>query len=118
MIKYIIDSDPNAAKPYILLNAIKYKSKRYNKEVHLDAGMRSDGATGAFDIISEAWWVHDKLCNTGVFADGTPCTNLQASTILSDILRSEGHWFRSISWFITTLALGGGKARDNGIWKL
>lgn len=75
--------------------------------------MRSDGATGAFDIISNGWWVHDKLCNTGVFHDESPCTTLQASTILSDILRSEGRWFRAISWFLPTWIFGGGKTRKN-----
>lgn len=111
---YIIDSKGDD-KPYVLLKDITYDS-RYGKQVHLQAGMRSDGATGAWDIISISWWVHDKLCNTGVFSDGTPCTNLQASTILSDILKSEGRWFRARSWFITTLFFGGGKARDNGIF--
>jgi len=117
MIEYMVDIDGDPDKPYVLMENIAYKS-RYGKLVLVEKGERSDGATGAWDIISMAWWVHDQLCNTGKFADGSLCTNLQASTILSDILKTEGRWFRARSWFITTLALGGGKARDNGIFKL
>jgi hypothetical protein len=115
--RYIVDIDSDPEKPYILLETITYKS-RYDKAVVVQAGLRSDGATGAWDIISDAWWVHDQLCNTGMFADGTSCTNLQASTILSDILKSEGRWLRARTWFIATLTFGGDKARDNGMFKL
>lgn len=114
MIPYIVDPETNPEKPYVLLRAINYSS-RYGKEVFVPAGRRSDGATGAWDIISEAWWVHDELCNIGKFKDDSPCTNLQASTVLYDILRSEGYWFRARTWFTATLLFGGGKARDNGI---
>ena len=101
---------------YRLQVTINYWNKKYRKSVVCLAGMYSDGATGAKDIRSEAWWVHDQLCNTGKFADGTKCTNLQASTVLYDILKSEGYWFRARTWFIATLALGGGRARRNGIF--
>ena len=40
---------------------IKYYSKRYNKHVTVPKGYNSDGATGAIDIYSDAWWIHDKL---------------------------------------------------------
>ena len=92
-----------------------YYSKRYDKSVTVVQGYKSDGATGAFDINSKAWWVHDVLCEYGVWDDGTPCNNWQASSVLSDILKSEGRWFRSRSWFIATWLFGGGKARDNGM---
>lgn len=95
---------------------LSYYSSRYKKRVTVRKGYPSDGATGARDIDSEAWWVHDKLCDTGKFDDGTPCTNWQASMILKDILKSEGRWFRARSWFIATWLLGGGKARDNGMY--
>lgn len=115
-IRYIVDKKGNPDKPYKLLTTFEYYSYRYNRTIVCTAGMRSDGATGAMDIVSKAWWVHDQLCNTGVFSDGSKCNNLQASTVLYDILRSEGYWFRARTWFIMSLALGGGKARRNGIF--
>jgi len=104
-------------KPYRLTQNITYTT-RYHKNVTIKQGMRSDGATGSFDINSKSWWIHDQLCNTGLFDDGTKCTNLQASTIIYDILRDEGRWFRARSWFVATLFFGGGKARDNGMFNL
>lgn len=117
---------------YILLRQIDYYSKRYDKFVKLRIGYRSDGATGVVDISgpipsqviatgevvfkSKGWWVHDKLCDTGTWSDGTKCTNLQASMVLSDILREEGRYIRAWRWFWGTWLLGGGKARDNGMW--
>ena len=101
---------------YELREDINYYSERYDKSVFCKKGDESDGATGAFDIRSSAWWVHDQLCETGRFADGTKCTNWQASTICSDILKSEGRWFRARTWFAATWFAGGCKARDNGMW--
>lgn len=115
-VRYIVDKAGNKKKPYKLLTPFSYYSKRYNKIIRCRMHMRSDGATGARDIKTMGWWVHDQLCDTGLFEDGTKCTNIQASTILYDILRSEGYWFRARTWFISTLALGGGKARRNGIF--
>ena len=112
---YIKDGHPR--KPYLLLRPITYKS-RYDKLVIVKRGARSDGATGAYDLNSKSWWIHDQLCETGTFADGTLCTNWQASTIIYDVLRSEGKWFRARTWFIATLAFGGGKARKNGIFRI
>ena len=85
---------------------IDYFSKRYNKHVLVKVGYESDGATGARDILSDAWWVHDVLKEFKVFEDGSKCSNWQASNILSDILKRDGYWFRARSWFITTLAWG------------
>ncbi len=115
MARYVKDNG-DSEKPYLLLDTIKYYSVRYKKHVIVTKGERSDGASGAFDIISEVWWVHDELCNTGRFADGTLCTNWQASMIAYDILKRDGRWFRARSWFIMTWLFGGGKARDNGMW--
>ncbi len=95
---------------------INYYSERYGKWVIVPVDYPSDGATGAIDIYSEGWWVHDKLCDTGTFEDGTPCTNWQASTVLCDVLRSEGRWLRGLYWWPATWLFGGGKARDNGMW--
>jgi hypothetical protein len=103
---------------YINKAVIKYWSKRYKKFVTVPLNYLSDGATFACDIYSDGWWVHDKICDTGMFDDGTRCTNWQASCILGDILRSEGRWARARYWKWFTFAAGGGKARDNGMFKL
>lgn len=95
---------------------LAYYSKRYDKWVTIKKGDKSDGATSAPDIDSWCWLIHDDLCNFGVFEDGSKCNNWQASKILSDILRAEGRWFRSVTWFIGTWLIGGGKARENGMF--
>lgn len=100
-----------SSRIYTLKYDITYKSKRYDKVVSVPKGYKSDGATGAIDIASEAWWVHDKLCDTGLFDDGTLCSNKKASTILSDILRKEGRKYRAFYWHWSTLWFGGGKCR-------
>lgn len=101
---------------YYRKTAFTYYSSRYDKFVYVPKGYASDGATGARDISSLSWWVHDVLCEFGMFEDGTPCNNWQASMILSDILSAEGRWFRSKSWFIATWLFGGGLARENGMY--
>lgn len=115
MIRYEVIFCAGLPTRYKLKTRISYRSPRYGKTVICEPEMESDGATGATDLPTKGWWVHDQLCNTGEFADGTPCTNLQASMILSDILREEGRWFRSATWFGATWLFGGGKARENGM---
>jgi hypothetical protein len=76
-------------KGYILHKGFTYFSKRYNKHVTVKDGFVSDGASGpAEDIVSEAWWVHDVLCETWKFDDGSPCSIWQSSMVLHDILKS------------------------------
>jgi len=94
---------------YILDEPISYYSPRYKKTVFVPVGRTSDGATGAMDIISAGWWVHDELCESGVFSDGSPVTNWQASNILHDILKAEGYWARAEYWRLATYCLGGEK---------
>lgn len=101
---------------YVNPQHIEYYSSRYRKWVTVPKGFISDGATGAKDIYSYSWWVHDALCKRGFFDDGSPCNNWQASTILSDILRSEGRWLRAIYWWAFTWALGCEKCRENGLF--
>jgi hypothetical protein len=113
--EYKVTEEDNDGKMYELLEPIRYLSTRYGKVVSADRGYRSDGASGAFDIRSLGWWVHDVLCDRGTWDDGSPCTNWQASTVLADILRSEGRMTRSVYWWIATWTLGGGKARENGM---
>ena len=103
---------------YILEQPISYYSKRYGKSVSLEPGYISDGATGAIDIYSTGWWIHDKLCDTGKWDDGTPVTNWQASRVLADILWREKRFIRSYTWLIATFIGGGGEARKNGMFKL
>lgn len=111
---YVKDK-PGTAKPYRALMPWRYYSPRYKKYVSIVEGMRSDGATGAMDIESLAWWIHDQLCNTGRWDDGSECTNFQASMVLKDILKHEGRWVRDFWWFALTFLLGGGEARRNGM---
>lgn len=85
---------------------IVYYSPRYDKTVTVPEGWGSDGASGAVDIYSQSWWCHDMLCVTWKWDDGSPCTNLQASKILHDILIDEGRWFRARSWFVATWVFG------------
>lgn len=95
-----------------------YYSHRYNKAVTVPLNYKSDGASGpALDVCSKAWFSHDMLCETGLWDDGTKCTNWQASQVISDILKDDcGRWFRAHTWFWATFLFGGGKARDNGLW--
>jgi hypothetical protein len=113
---YVKDTHPT--KPYLAMRHYRYFSKRYGKRVTVKFGDRSDGATGAFDIISCGWWVHDKLCEEGTWDDGTPITNWQCSRVLSDILWHEERYVKSVRWLFATFLLGGGKARKNGMFKL
>ncbi len=101
---------------YILKYPISYHSTRYGKDVEAAAGMESDGATGARDIFSESWWIHDQLCDTGKWEDGELLTNWQASRVLSDILWSEGRYFRAVYWLFATFLGGGGECRKNGMF--
>jgi len=91
---------------YITEHAFTYCSPRYNKSITAKKGEVLDGATGALDICSNGWVIHDIVKKYKKFDDGTECTNLQASLILYDILKSEGRWFRARSWFIATLVWG------------
>ena len=101
---------------YLVKEEIRYFSPRYKKWVVCEVNDDSDGATYARDIKSFCWIIHDDLCRTGKFEDGSKCSNWQASKILSDVLKKEGRGFRSRSWLIATWLLGGGKARDNGMF--
>lgn len=93
---------------YVLDAPVTYYSPRYRKSITCPAVMWSDGASGpAVDVASLAWWVHDRVCETGTWDDGTACTPWQRSTVLADILRSEGRWFRARTWWAATLVWDG-----------
>lgn len=111
-----IKADSGAVLGYRVLENIAYFSLRYNKWVTVEAKDVSDGATSAPDIDSFCWVFHDELCEEGMFDDCTICSNWQASKVLSDILCAEDRWFRAFTWFWATWSVGGGKARENGLW--
>ena len=101
---------------YIAKNTWTYWSKRYGKSVTIEHGFYSDGATNAPDISSDCWGIHDVICRFGVWDDGNKINNWQASTVLYDIMVSEGHSkFRASYWRLATYLLGGGAARKNGM---
>ena len=89
----------------------RYWSKRYNRWVRVKARQVRDGATGAKDIRSFAWWVHDQLCADGVWEDGSDVSPWQAALVLHDILEEEGYWVRKWTWLVMTRLMGCKKAR-------
>jgi len=102
---------------YMLLCPASIYSKRYEKWVHLKAGMLSDGATFARDLKgSWSWLGHDKLCNDCCWADGTPCTNWQASQFLDDILEAEEQGLEEVTWKWATFLFGGWKIKKRVGW--
>ena len=110
-----IRADDGAILGYRVLDNIAYFSRRYGKYIGVEKGDRSDGATGAKDLDSFGWIFHDEMCVDGTFEIGVKCTNWQASHVLTDIMKLEGYWFRTRTWFWSTWFLGGGKARKNGM---
>lgn len=91
---------------YVVTNSVTYYCKRYNKFIEVKVSDIFDGATGAMDIDCFGWLIHDVLKRDKCFQDGSKCSNLQASHILSDILKQQGYNIRARTWFITTLAWG------------
>lgn len=91
---------------YIAEHDMFYYSRRYKKGVTIPPGFVSDGATFAPDIDSKGWWFHDWLKDIKQWDDGSYCSNWQASWVLSDILREEGRYIRSVTWFLATLIYG------------
>ena len=111
MKSFEIDQSINNDGTYTLNKGFEYYSYRYGKSVNIPANRISDGATGAMDITSRSWWVHDELCRNGTWDDGTPLSNWQCSQVLQDILVEEGRYWQSKRWFWATWLCGGGKAR-------
>jgi hypothetical protein len=101
---------------YETIEAYVYYSQRYNRTITISLGFYSDGATCAPDLDTDAWWIHDHVCRFAIWDDGTPIDNWQASTILADILWHDGFRFRAKYWWAATWLIGGGQARDNGMF--
>lgn len=99
MARYSVDYEGDEEQPYVLDSRIEYMCERYQKLVVVECGVRSNGADYAIDLVdSEAWWIHDELCKTGKFSDGSKCSNWQASVIIHDVLKRDGHWIRAKYW--------------------
>lgn len=111
-------AEKDGKEAYILNEEIVYTSSRYGKTCTVPAGYVSDGATGAMDIASLGWWVHDRLCDLGKWDDGTLLSNWQCSQVLQDVLVEEGRYWQSKRWFWATWLCGGGQARKNGMFKV
>ena len=101
---------------YFADETFRYFSPRYKEWVVIYEGDDSDGATGAYDIHSSAWFIHDKLCEEASWHNGEPVTAWQAAVVLGDILWSEGRYLRAIYWPITTYLLGCKAPRQNGLF--
>ncbi len=112
-----IIGDPDGMK-WMALNDYLYHSSMFNQDVQIKAGDKSDGATGAPDIDSDSWWIHDKLCETGTWKSGQRLSNFVASTVLGNMLWHEGYWYRSVYWWFATFFGGGGKAKENGLFRV
>ena len=106
----------NKGVQYVLQESIRFYSDRYDKILLVPEGFVSDGATGAVDVNSASWWIHDMLCEDCTWDDGTPLTNWQASHILGDVLIEEGRWIRGRTWFWSTWMFGCKGCRKNGMW--
>ena len=112
---------------YQLIEEVGYLSRRYNQFVWMPKGYKSDGASGARDVDgplvvrdlvtggyvkkSLSYFVHDKLCEDMCWADGTPCSNWQASMVLKDILKEEGRYVRDHWWAFATFVYRAFKTR-------
>jgi len=95
----VIDPKKNDGHKYEILEEINYLSERYGQMVRVPRYRTSDGATGAKDLPeSISWWVHDEMCLTGKWHDGTKCSPWQASMVLKDILKEEGYTRRQYTW--------------------
>ena len=115
--EYKVITNGDGEKEYVLCEPIYYYSKRYKKNLTVPEGYHSDGASGALDIHSAGWWVHDKICDNPMWDDCVKITAYQAAQVLSDILFSEGRYFRSLYWKWSTLFFGCFNARKNGWFK-
>ena len=93
-------------KKYRLPYTIKYYSVKYAEHVTVPEGYESDGATGAMDIWTESFWVHDLLCERHTWDSGAHCTSKQAAEVLADILWREKRYLRSLVWYLAVRCFG------------
>lgn len=118
MISLAYEPEIDPDKPYRLTTDDSWWCERYKMWMFLKEGFRSDGATWAYDIPKARPWLHhDKICETGELAPGTPATVWMASRVISDLLHESGHHIRERVWLFFTL-LGAKNCRKNGIFWL
>jgi|GEM_PF-2350144 len=91
---------------YQVTNYKSYYSKRYDKTMEIHPGEIYDGATWFRDLNTFGWLYHDVLKRDECFADGSRCSNFQASMIIRDISREEGRNIVGDACFIGTLIYG------------
>lgn len=95
-----------------------YESPRYGKSITVPRGYPSNGANVVKDLHPTAFFVHDRGCECGKWDDGSKMCNRELSFVYYDILRACGTlWVRAFCRWVGTFLGGGGKARDNGLWR-
>lgn len=92
----------NGELRYVSLEDYTYFSKRFNKSITITKEFISDGATGAKDINSMSWWIHDALSEWEHWDDGSFCSIYDSSLVIYDVLKSEDRYIRAPLWFIGT----------------
>ena len=88
-------------KLYEITKELCYFSRRYKKLITIPEGFKCDGASGVPNI-GNGWKFHDWLFYKGTFDDSTRCSFHQANIILGDVLKDEGHRWRSKIWYLGT----------------
>ena len=101
---------------YTLLENVFWRDPKTGKYIVARKGESYDGATGAIDIlgdvkaeragqvvnVSKSWVLHDVVCRTGRWSDGSKISEYDKARILGVALRQEGRWIRGIFWPIAT----------------
>ena len=102
---------------YTLLENVHVFSERYQRSIFGFLGEEYNGADSAIDLNPLCFIPHDILCRDTCFADGTPCTNHQASMVYFDQMRRYGHSrARSLVRYLATFLFGGHKIKENNGW--
>jgi hypothetical protein len=112
--EYTVRLNEDGETEYVLSEDMVYWSERYGNFKTVPAGYVSDGATGAIDIHTCGWWVHDAICDSPFWDDDEPISAWQAAMVLRDCLKTDGYKVRSFYWHFATFLFGCHKARDNG----
>lgn len=102
-----------------------YYSERYKKWMWIPYLHPSNGANFVADLCPLAFFTHDMACYECTWADGTPMSNREASTLYADIikecgdtrLKRAGFWCLSKWRWVGTFIGGGSRIKkQNGWW--